>query len=221
MHQARACLLCTRSACYRRPQTGRTAHPRGGAVTAQRTTRCWQAPVWARPAPGCNPGACPGAASRSAAEGTGLDAREPPSRLLRCLARRKHSTQKDWCRPSSSALGSGPTPTGEAAQCGAESRSQAGAGGRNHAYRQKRECVAEDPAVWGENETRGEHALAVVISDERSVRGCAPDATLLGGGAGRGAAPAQPIVLVQRWPPHRQRLLATPWLIAHGVRSEE
>jgi hypothetical protein len=51
-----------------------------------------------------------------------------PSRLWRCLAQRKHSTQKDWCRPSGPALGSGPTPAGEAAQCGAESRSQAGAG---------------------------------------------------------------------------------------------
>ena len=94
--------------------------------------------MWARPAPGLHPGAYPGAASRSAAEGTALDAREPPSRLLRRLARRKHSTQKDWCRPSSSTLGSGPTPTGEAVQCGAESRSQEVAGGRNHPCRRGR-----------------------------------------------------------------------------------
>jgi len=42
--QARACLPCTRSACYRRPQTGRTAHPHGGAVTEQRTTKTLASP---------------------------------------------------------------------------------------------------------------------------------------------------------------------------------
>ena len=42
--QARACPCCTRSACYRRPQTGRTAHPHGGAVTEQRTTRTLASP---------------------------------------------------------------------------------------------------------------------------------------------------------------------------------
>ena len=44
MPQARACLPCTRSACYRRPQTGRTAHPHGGAVTEQRTTKTLASP---------------------------------------------------------------------------------------------------------------------------------------------------------------------------------
>jgi hypothetical protein len=37
--QARACPCCTRSACDRRPPTGRTAHPHGGAVDAG-TPRC-------------------------------------------------------------------------------------------------------------------------------------------------------------------------------------
>jgi len=41
---ARACRPCTRSACDRRPPTGRTAHPHGGTVTAQRTTRMLASP---------------------------------------------------------------------------------------------------------------------------------------------------------------------------------
>src|SRR5262245_10162911 len=34
MHQARACRPCTRSACDRRPPTGRTAHPHSGSLTS-------------------------------------------------------------------------------------------------------------------------------------------------------------------------------------------
>jgi hypothetical protein len=49
LHQARACPACTRSACSRRPQTGRTAHPHGGAVTDRRCRPRWS---WKPPGDG-------------------------------------------------------------------------------------------------------------------------------------------------------------------------
>ncbi len=83
----------------------------------------------------------------------------PPSRLLRLLAKRKHSQQKDWSRSSSPALGSGPTPAGEEAQGGAESRPRNRQGWRSRpTYRSAAIGKAPGGGV-GANEMPGENAL--------------------------------------------------------------
>ncbi len=63
------------------------------------------------------------------------------------LARREPGKQRDRSRPSSSALGSGPTPAGKDAQGGtpAPPRSQELAGWRSHRDRQERQRAAEPP----------------------------------------------------------------------------
>src|SRR5215467_13049603 len=57
--------------------------------------------------------------------------------------------------------------------------------------------------------TSGKHVFGVVMSDERRVRGGAPEATPLGCSAGMGTAPAQPTARVQHETHHG--CLAAPW----------